>query len=59
MNIDYPRSLEKCDEVKNKLKEFSVLLCSNVNQELSQKFEDKKSDIENWIEEIEFEITNY
>ncbi len=59
MNIDYPLTLEKCDEVKTKLKELSSLLYSNVNQELAQKFEDKKSDIENWIEEIEFQITNY
>lgn len=59
MNIDYPKTLDKCEEVKTKLKELSVLLYSNVNQELSQKFEDKKNDIENWIEEIESEITSY
>lgn len=59
MNIDYPDTLDKCEEVKNKLNELSLLLYSNVNQELSRKFEDKSRDIKNWIEEIEFEITNY
>ena len=58
MNIDYPKTLDKCEEVKIKLKELSDLLHSTVCQELSIKFEDKKSDIENWIEEIEFEIIN-
>jgi hypothetical protein len=46
-------------EVKEKLNELSELLFSNVNQELSNKFNLKKDDIINWIEEIEFEITNY
>lgn len=59
MSIDYPKTLDKCEEVKIKLKELSDLLYSNANQELSQKFEDKRNDITNWIEEIEFEITNY
>ena len=59
MNIDYLKTLDKCEEVKNKLNELSLLLYSNVNQELSEKFENKRSDITNWIEEIEFEINNY
>ena len=59
MNIDYSKTLDSCEDVKIKLKELSILLYSNVNQELSQKFEDKRTDIINWIEEVEFEITNY
>ena len=59
MNINYPKTLDKCQEVKSKLKELSHLLYSNVNQGLSNKFEEKRSDIENWIEEIEFEIKNH
>ena len=59
MNIDYPKTLDKCEEVKKKLQELSTLLYSNLNQELSLKFNRKKKDVENWIEEIEFEITNY
>jgi hypothetical protein len=59
MNINYIKTLDKCEEVKLKLEELSVLLHSNVNQELSQKFEDKRNDIQNWIEEIEFTINNY
>jgi hypothetical protein len=59
MNINYPKTLDKCEEVKKKLQELSTLLYSNLNQELSLKFNRKKKDVENWIEEIEFEITNY
>jgi hypothetical protein len=59
MNIDYPKTLDTCEEIKVKLNELSILLYSNVSQEFSKKFENKKSDIENWIEEIEFEITSY
>ena len=59
MNTDYPKTLDKCEEVKEKLNELSELLFSNVNQELSNKFNLKKDDIINWIEEVEFEITNY
>ncbi|UAM97840.1 hypothetical protein K8354_16355 [Polaribacter litorisediminis] len=59
MNIDYAKTLDKCDEVKKKLQELSTLLYSNVKQELSSKFNSEKNNIENWIEEIEFEITNY
>lgn len=59
MTINYPKTLDTCEEVKIKLKELSDLLYSNVCQELSIKFEEKRSDMENWIEEIEFEITNY
>lgn len=59
MNIDYPKTLDKCSEVKEKLNELSQLLFSNVNQELSNKFDIKKHDIINWIEEIEFQVTNY
>ena len=59
MNTGYPKTLDKCEEVKIKLQELSTLLYSNVNQELSLNFDSKKNDIENWIEEIEFEITNY
>ena len=59
MNIDYPKTLDKCEEVKEKLNELSRLLFSNVNQELSNKFNQKKDGIVNWIQEIEFEITNY
>ncbi|MBC8757612.1 hypothetical protein H2O64_23290 [Kordia sp. YSTF-M3] len=59
MNVNYPKTLDKCEEVKSILEELSLLLYSNVGQELSNKFEEKRIDIENWIEEIEFEITNY
>lgn len=57
--LDYPRTLDKCEEVKSILNALSELLFSNVNQELSNKFNSKKDDIVNWIEEIEFEVTNY
>lgn len=59
MNINYPKTLEKCEEVKLKLEELSNILYYNVSQELSISYENKKNDIVNWIEEIEFEITNY
>jgi hypothetical protein len=59
MNIDYNKTLEKCDEIKAKLKELSNMLYSNVNQELSSNFDNKRAELENWIEEIEFEITNF
>ena len=59
VEINYPKTLDKCDEVKEKLNELSELLYLNVCQELSNKYELKKEDLINWIEEIEFEITNY
>ena len=58
-NINYPKTLEICNQVKQKLEELSVLLYSNVNQNLSDNYNLKKDDLNNWIDEIEFEITNY
>lgn len=59
MNINYPKTLNTCDELKSKLEELSVLLRTNVNQELFNKYDIKSKDLTNWIEEIEFEITNF
>lgn len=59
MKIDYEKTLNLTEEIKVKLNELNALLYSNVNQELSSKYELKKDDLINWIEEIEFNIINF
>lgn len=57
--INYTKTLDKCEEMKGKLNELSEFLNSVVNQEIAKKFNSKKEDLINWIEEIEFTINNY
>lgn len=59
INMNSPKTLDKCEEARQILNELSELLYSNVGQGLSREFNLKKDDIINWIDEIEFEITNY
>jgi hypothetical protein len=54
---DYSRTLILCEDIKNKLEELQFLLNTTVNQGLSKKIEECSKDLENWIEEIEFNIT--
>ncbi len=59
MDVNYEKTLNLSDEIKNKLNELSFLLNSTVNQGLSNEFNIKKEELINWIEEIEFTILNY
>ncbi|MBN2729799.1 MAG: hypothetical protein JXR53_11300 [Bacteroidales bacterium] len=56
---NYIKTLEMCEELKTKLDELSELLNFSVNQGIANKFNDKKEDLKNWIEEIEFTINDY
>ncbi len=51
--------LNVSEELKIKLEEYSKLLYSNINSGLSLEYERTKTDMINWIEEIEFTIQNY
>lgn len=55
---DNLKTLSLCDDVKIRLEELELLLKNTVNQGLSDKFEDYSQQLTNWIEEIEFNITN-
>lgn len=58
MNRDYLQTLDTCEELKDKLNELSGLLKFTVSQGRSILYSEKKQDLINWIEEIEFEINN-
>lgn len=57
--INYTKTLDKCEEIKVKLNELTELLKFTANQGITNKFNTKKEDLKNWIEEIEFSINNY
>lgn len=54
---NYSQTLYLCDDIKIKIEELQLLLKNTVNQGLSIKFEEKSSELINWIEEIEFNLT--
>lgn len=58
MNSDHLQTLDTCEELKDKLNELSGLLKYTVSQGRSIPYNEKKQDLINWIEEIEFEINN-
>lgn len=56
---EYLKTLYYCEEIKDRLEKLELLLNSTVNQGISNKYKEHSSNLVNWIEEIEFTITNY
>lgn len=56
MKSELIETLDKIDKVRTDLDILKNLFYSKVSTGLNDKFEEKKESLENWLDEIEYEI---